>query len=151
MRSNATRLALLIVAMVGCGETPKEPVSMNPQFLAGQVWTYRTRPGEERSRVVICKVETDPKLGEIVHLHVQGIQLKNPNAPDKVSHEIGHMPYAAEALKKCLGKLESGNATLPEYQDGYEEWREAFENGKAGVWTLQLADAISGMEDAINQ
>jgi hypothetical protein len=151
MRWNPPKLALLIVAAVGCGETPKEPDSMNAQFRAGQLWTYRTRPGEERSRVVICKVETDPKLGEIVHLHVQGIQIKNPIAPDKVSHEIGHMPYAAEALKKCLGTLESGNVTLPEYQDGYEEWRKAFENGNAGVWTLELADAISGMEDAINQ
>ena len=44
-------------------------------FAPGQVWTYKTRPGEEASRIIVCRVETDPKLGEIVHIHVNGLQI----------------------------------------------------------------------------
>ena len=59
---------------------------------AGQVWSYATRPGEEASRIVICRVETDPKLGEMVHIHVRGLRFKNKHVPGGFSDTIGHMP-----------------------------------------------------------
>jgi hypothetical protein len=120
-------------------------------FAPGQVWTYNTRPGEEASRIVICRVETDPKLGQIVHIHVNGLRFKNKHAPGGISNEIGHMPYAADALQKSVVKLESTSAVLPSFEDGYQEWRNAFEEGKAGVWTAPVSEAIAGLESALNQ
>ena len=120
-------------------------------FQPGQVWTYNTRPGEEASRVVICRVEADPKLGEIVHIHVRGVRMKNKHAPDTPIDVIGHMPYVSDALRKSLTTLESSGAALPKFEDGYRQWRAAFDKGKAGAWTLPLAEAIAGMEAAMNQ
>ena len=61
------------------------------------------------------------------------------------------MPYSAEALQKCLTNLESITATLPDIEDGYKEWRTAFDNHQAGVWTAPVAQAIEGIESALNQ
>ena len=122
--------------------------AMQP-LAAGQVWTYHTRPGEEASRIIICRVEAHPKLGQIVHIHVSGVRLKNKHAPGGSSDQIGHMPYSGEALRKSLTKLESSGAALPAYEGGYQEWRGAFDQGEAGVWTLAVAEAIAAMESAL--
>jgi hypothetical protein len=120
-------------------------------FAPGQVWTYYTRPGEESSRMVICRVESDPRLGEIVHIQVNGIRLKNKHAPAGFSGQIGHMPYAADALRKCLVNLEVEGAALPSFESGYGEWRSAFDQGKAGVWTASISEAIAGMEKGMSK
>jgi hypothetical protein len=93
----------------------------------------------------------DPRLGEIVHIHVDGLRFKNKRAPGGSSDQIGHMPYSAEALRKSLTKLESTGAALPTFEDGYQQWRSAFDKGKAGVWTAPVSEAITGMESAVNQ
>ena len=144
---------LIALLLVGCdrGEKPTGTGKTMQPFAAGQVWTYNTRPGEEASRIVVCRVETDPKLGEIVHIHVNRVRLKNKHAPGGSSDQIGHMPYSAEALRKSLTTLESTGAALPAFEDGYKEWRGAFDKGKAGVWTAPVSEAIAGMESALNQ
>jgi len=120
-------------------------------FAAGQVWTYHTRPGEEASRIVICRVEPDPNLGQIVHIHVRGLRLLNKHAPSGSSDTVGHMPYSGEALRKSLTRLESTGTALPAFEDGYQQWRTAFEKGEGGVWTAPVSEAIAGMESALNQ
>jgi hypothetical protein len=120
-------------------------------FAPGQVWTYPTRPGEQASRIVVCRVEADPKLGEIVHIHVKGVRLKNKHAPGGSIDEIGHMPYSGDALRKCVTKLESSGAPLPAFEEGYREWRRAFDQHKAGVWTAPVSEAIAGIESGLNQ
>lgn len=121
-----------------------------PPFAPGQVWTYRTRPGEEASRLVVCRVESHPTLGEIVHIHVTGLKLKSPTAPGGFVIEIGHMPYSAEALRVCLTGLASTDAAKPDFEQGYQHWKAAFDNGKAGIWTAALSEAVAVMEDGMN-
>lgn len=152
MRQNLTCI-LIALLLVGCdsGKTSTKMENTMQPFAPGQVWTYNTRPGEEASRIVICRVETDPKLGEIVHIHVNGLRLKNKHAPGGASDQIGHMPYSGEALRKSLTKLESTGTVLPSSDSGYQEWRGAFDKGKAGVWTASVSEAIAGMESALNQ
>jgi hypothetical protein len=58
-----------------------------PPFTPGQIWTYNTRPNEQSSRIIICRVESDPNLNQIVHIHVTGIRLKT------------NTPQAAQATK----------------------------------------------------
>jgi hypothetical protein len=143
-------IALLLVGCDGGKRSTATGNTMQP-FAPGQVWTYNTRPGEEASRIVICRVETDPKLGEIVHIHLNGVRLKNKHAPGGSSDQVGHMPYAGDALRKSLTRLESTGTALPSFEDGYQEWRRAFDKGKAGVWTTSVSEAMSGMESALNQ
>jgi hypothetical protein len=144
---------LIVLLLVGCDRGEKSTLGGNAMqtFATGQVWTYNTRPGEEASRIVICRVESDPKLGQIVHIHVKGVRIKNRSAPGGSNDQIGHMPYSGEALRKSLIKLESTGTPLPDFEEGYRQWRGAFDKGKAGVWTAPVSEAIAGMETALNQ
>lgn len=116
-------------------------------FESGQVWTYRTRPGEESSRITICLVESHREIGEIVHISVAGVKLKNPHAFGGSSDRIAHMPFKPDALRQSVIALESTGSTLPPFEEGYEEWR----NGEGGVWTMPLSEAISAMEGILNE
>lgn len=136
---------LLALPLIGCSrEAASGPTS---PFRPGQVWTYQTRPGEEASRIIICRVETEPKLGQIVHIHINGLRIKNKHAPEGITPTVGHMPYTSDALQACVVKLESLGTTLPDFEDGYREWKKA----SGGAWTLPLAEAIAGMEETLNK
>src|SRR5438046_2310366 len=90
-------------------------------FADSQVWVYKTRDGESASRIVICRVESDAKLGEVIHIHVNGLHFKNRRAPGGYSDAIGHMPFSADALRSSVSALESVNVVLPSFEDGYNE------------------------------
>jgi hypothetical protein len=108
------------------------------------------RRGEEGSRVVICRVEDDAKFGQIAHIHVNGLRMEVPHVPDGPIEEVGHMPYAADALRGSLVAVES-MGDIPAFENGYRQWRDAFERGKAGVWTAPVAEAIAGLEAGMNR
>lgn len=117
----------------------------------GQVWTYRTRLGEEASRVTILLVEPHEKLGQIVHIRIDGLAVKSPHSPSGLAEVIGHMPYDAATLATSLIEVVGTRDPLPDFADGYRQWREAFDAGKGGVWTLPLADCVAVMEQAMNR
>ncbi len=144
---------MIPLVLLGCDRGDRTNTSINTMspFTVGQVWTYHTRPQEEASRIIVCRIESDPKLGQIVHVHVNGLRFRNSQAPGGYSDQIGHMPYSAVALRDSVVSLESSGAELPDFEEGYQQWRSAFDSGKGGVWTAPVSEAIAGMESAINQ
>jgi hypothetical protein len=121
------------------------------EFEPGQVWTYHTRAGEEASRLTVVKIEPHEKLGTIVHIRVDGVAQKNPHAPGGVSQVIHHMPFAAEAVRKSVIALEASAVPVPtSFEEGYGLWKEAFDQGKAGVFSISVAESIAFCEQALN-
>lgn len=118
-------------------------------YRPGQVWRYNTRPGEEASTATVLRVDEHPVLGEIVHLAVDGLRLSATN--EHAVNDVRHMPFAAQALASSLTTVLMTAESLPEFEDGYAMWREAFDRGTAGVFTISIADALSGMEDAMRK
>src|SRR6516162_8458829 len=66
------------------------------RFKPGQVWTYATRPNETSSTLTILQVDRSEKVGIIVHIRVDGIQMHAPNG--NVLTSIGHTPFTRDAL-----------------------------------------------------
>lgn len=120
-------------------------------FAEGQVWSYKTRKGEESSRVLINKVETNPKLGKIFHISVSGVKVKNPRIAGGMSTDLPHFPVSEETLKKSLTQLSGKSRPNPDYHEGYQTWKSAFDKGKAGVFTIDVADIVGAVEQAINK
>ncbi|VFR21729.1 hypothetical protein ANK1_3339 [plant metagenome] len=122
-----------------------------PPYEAGQVWRYRTRPGEEQSRVLINKAERHDTLGWIFHISVLAVQVKNPRSEGGISTALPHFPVSAQTLKDSLMEVEGSQAPNPDYLEGYEIWKAAFDKGEAGVFTLSVADIVGVVEQTINQ
>jgi len=112
------------------------------EYAAGQVWAYRTRPGDEASRVKIHAVEPYPGPGgedEVFHVSVVGFSFRNPDAPPVLSH----VPVARETLDASLTEQVPGEGDFPDPAEGIASWRE---NG-GGVFNLPIADIVQMFDD----
>ena len=129
------------------------PVDANdPSYHVGQRWSYHTRPGEEQSSFTIVKIEQDQQLGTVVHISIAGVRVRNPHTPTGYSETIGHMPLSREAIEKSVTALLEERASLPAaWQDGYDEWRRAVDEGRGGAFSIPVKDAVEYIEQTINQ
>jgi len=125
---------------------------MSKQFAEGQVWTYKTRPNEQDSRITVVRVDADdPEFGNIIHIYVSSLDIPNASAAGGRTTFVNHMPYEEEALKAAVLDLQSNDQPLPEgFEDGYRLWREAFENSEAGVFNIPVSDAIEFVQASIS-
>jgi len=106
-------------------------------FAPGQVWRYATREGEEQSRVHILRIDTHPKTGhEIVHIAISGARTS-----------IGHAPISRDALERSGLSLEAKSAPLPDFEEGYRIWRDDFDAGNAGVFTVSVAEIVDFIDN----
>jgi hypothetical protein len=152
MNTGVVFLAVVCGALLGCSrEAPPAQGARASEFRAGQVWRYRTRTGEEASRLVVCRVEPNDQLGRIIHIHVEGVAITSPASPDGVSHVVGHMPFAEENLRESVMTVEATRTQLPDYEEGYNTWKAAFDSGNAGIFTISVADGLDSVEEALSR
>jgi hypothetical protein len=121
------------------------------QFAEGQVWEYSSRPSETGSTLLINKVESDPKLGLIFHISVRTVKVKNKRASSGFTTELPHFPVSTKTLQSSVTRQLRTEPPNPEYVEGYATWRQAFEQGKAGIFTIPVAEIIEVVEKSINQ
>jgi hypothetical protein len=118
-------------------------------FRAGQVWRYRTRPGEEGSRMTVGRVEQSDRGDVFVHVQLHGLDIPNPQAPSGRSTMIQHLPIAEESLAASVVDLVAEDGAIHDFEEGYSTWRESYVAGNAGVFTLSLADIVDVMAKTI--
>lgn len=130
----------------GLSSDAEEPTSIELQ--AGQVWSYKTRVNEVSSTLSIIKIESDSRLGNIVHIAIHDLKISRVNSGGVIA-ELPHIPIAEEAVRASLTRLtrtEQTSAIPP----GYEIWRSAFERGEAGVYSISVADCVATVEESLN-
>jgi hypothetical protein len=121
------------------------------RFKVGQVWSFKARPEEEKSSFEVVKVENDPKLGNIIHVAILGLQVNNPLSPEAISEDVPHLPFSEGAVSRSALKILKEKADLPAYEEGYEMWREEFDAGLAGIFTITVSEAVTMMEGALTR
>src|SRR6266404_426854 len=136
-------------AVAQIGVAPKKDTTLqdatDAKFKPGDVWEYTTREGEERSTLTILKVDNSPELGVIVHIGVEKIKLANcRGGPSPES--VPHMPFARKALDDSVTKKIASNRPLPNFREGYEEWKEAYSKKKAGIYIVGVSSAVGVAE-----
>jgi hypothetical protein len=119
-------------------------------FAVGQIWAYQTRPAEPNARLTIVKIDQIADI-TIVHISLDGLHISNPHVPQGYGESVGHMPIASESLKASVTQLVGQTDVLPDYAEGYQTWKAAFDAGEGGFFTIGLAECIGYMETAINQ
>jgi len=85
----------------------------------GDCWSYDTRAGEEDSFIVIRKIEMVPSLGEVIHVSIYGIKLKNPLTASGYQTSMLMLSFSGGPLRASL--KERIIRKIPE-----DEWRFAY-------------------------
>lgn len=147
-------LFLVVIAasywLYACSGKPKSLDPKDDTFSVGQVWAYHTRTGEEHSTFQILKIEEYEETGTVIHIYVNGLKVKNPHIPSGFSEEIGHLPMSKEAVSKSITNLVSEDSELHDFKEGYGNWKQAFDDGKAGVFSATVKEAVEYVEGAMD-
>ena len=114
-------------------------------YIAGQVWSYKARPGEALSTITILRVERTPKLGIIIHVRIDGIKFKNCTGGPAPS-EIDHAPFTKAALDKSVIRHIRTIPKLPALQAGYDDWLAHC----GGAYTVSLAEMVDADDVTFN-
>lgn len=114
----------------------------DPKFVPGQVWAYKTRPGEESSTLTILRVEKTPKLGTIVHLRIDRVHFSNCTGGPS-PEVIEHAPFTRAALEASVTMKVNSVFQVPAYDAGYQDWL----SHCGGVYTITV-DRMVAIDDA---
>ena len=119
------------------------------KFHVGERWSFHSRDGEENATLTVVKVESSPKIGIIVHVSLEGLRMRSRHAPTGIAETVSHMPFAEAAIEKSVTRLLAKDAPLPSFEEGYQQWRAAFDQNKAGFFTATVAEGIDFIDNAI--
>lgn len=95
--------------------------------------------------MTILRIETLPKIGEILHVRVDGVQFRNCAGVDAPNH-IADAPFSRAAIEKSVTALRRQLHDLPEYEEGYEYWRAHC----GGVYTIGVAEMVDVDDQTFN-
>jgi hypothetical protein len=109
---------------------PKLIATDGSRYKPGQVWSLRM-PNAPQARLLILRVELLPLAGTFVHVAVSGVPVP-----------VGHMPFTEAAIDRSVADLVGTEAVRPELLEGYDEWRKAFDNQGAGVFSVTVPEAL---------
>jgi hypothetical protein len=121
----------------------------HPIYSAGQVWQYETRPGEEDSTFVIGRVAYYSQIGCVVHISVRGLQITPRGGQGPAMEIISHVPIADKAVDRSIVSLVGREEQVPGFEQAYAEWKREFRAGRAGVFTLSVAEVIGVCQEAL--
>lgn len=138
------RLLAALLALVGSG-------SAIADYEVGQVWGYKTRSGEEASRIYIARIDESEKLGRIFHIYVDGLRIKNKHTASGYQSALPHSPVDKSTLDASVTNLIDTIEDIPDVSEGYKVWKEAFDSGQGGVFNIPVAQIIEYIESIVNQ
>jgi len=60
-----------------------------------------------------------------------------------LSDDIGHLPLSKTAVLKSVTTLVSSDEKLPDFREGYNNWKEVFDSKKEGVFSIIVSDTAN--------
>lgn len=125
------------------GDVTRLTETSDSRFHPGQVWAFTPPDGQPNARLTILRVEEGAKVGRIVHIAISGVSYGDGHS------SIPHLPFSEAAIESSVTTLASEGSPVPDYAEGYRQWRSAFDTGKGGVFTISVAEAYSAVTGAL--
>jgi len=136
--------ANLTIAQTQAGCPATQPL-VDVKYSPGQVWSYKARASEAASTLTILKVESLPKVGEIIHVRIDGITLRNCSGGPSPKN-LAHAPFSRDAIDRSVTRLLRVESDLPNFEEGYNDWR----NHCGGGYTITVAEVVGIDEKTFN-
>lgn len=116
----------------------------------GQKYSFSIEGNHPDPHFVVCKIDLDHGK-EIVSISFGGLKFINPHSDTGFGETISHAPVEKKALLNDQIKLLESGVELPEYEEGYKTWRQAFEAGDGGYFTIPPEKVVEYIIEIVAQ
>jgi hypothetical protein len=118
------------------------------RYAEGQVWEYRTRPGDEGSLLKIQRIEAWPDAPSedgrrVYHISLIGVRF----GPQRPPSELQHFPVSRETLDASVVRPSETIADFPIPDEGIAAWRA----DRGGVFTIPVAEIVEALEQMLSR
>lgn len=97
-----------------------------PNIKAGEIWSFKGN----YPNYFLHILQVDDNIVHIAILDDQG------------NYIIEHMPFMIDIIKSNILEKYKISYDFPEYEEGYNYWKEEYANNNAGVYGINVSDAI---------
>ena len=127
-------------------------ISFKDKYEVGQIWEYETRTGEEKSTLTIVNIEKNKLDDTIINVYINNLKIKNQAVKNGISDTIQHLPFGIKSINNSVTKLIGFTRILPDYNEGFNEWKSLYDIGEAGIFDITtIKETIDLMEITLNQ
>lgn len=148
--ARATLILSLLFSSACTGDVEYLEPATDSEFVPGQVWQFKTRPGEENALLVVGKIDRAPDVGRIVHIKMVGLSLKNPNVQGGIVNVLTHLPVQEETLLKSVTSQVDTTIALDGFEGGYNNWLDAYDSNRLVVYSRPLTETLRQIEQSVN-
>ena len=135
------RLLIGCVLLIAAGNAAAE------SYEAGQIWSYKTRPQEPNSTLMILRMDnSSSKLGQVIFIGLKDLRVQHPSG--KVFSSMSPLPFTKDALDQSVTKLVGKADKLMASDFGYSKWKEDQRNGKnPRTYVKPVAEVVDSLEN----
>ena len=115
-------------------------------YEVGQIWSYKTRPQEPGSTLMILRIDNTTKLGQVVFVGLKDVRVQHPTG--KVLSSMSPLPFTRDALDQSVIKLLGQTDKVMDSNFGYQKWKEAqFAGKKPPTYVKPVAEIVGALEN----
>jgi hypothetical protein len=144
-----TRHALLaaVTAALMLGTT-----AVAADFEAGQIWSAKGREKDPDPKLLVLRVESDTRAGDVVFIAVSGVKICLPDGKCGDLFSPLAMTKAAldRSVKEQVGRVDPASSFQQraqfQFERGYQSWKDGVAKGAPVTVTVPLAEALDQIE-----
>jgi hypothetical protein len=104
MLTNQLRLPACCLVLGAAGSAAAE------NYEVGQVWSYRTRPQEPDSTLMMLRIDNTSKLGQVVFIGLKDVRIKHPSGGGHSFNEPAAVHQGGARQKRRQAGRQGGQA-----------------------------------------
>jgi len=106
-------ICILFVCPLLLGTDCRPHGAVARKYEAGQVWRYKTRAGEEQSRLILTNLVKDKRGDEVVFVCITNVNVRvaRDSSSGREIHSLSSVPFTARALDASVSQLVTGGDT----------------------------------------
>jgi hypothetical protein len=119
-------------------------VAAAADYEAGQIWSANGRKQDPDPKVLILRVESETPVGEVIFVAADGLKLCLPNG--QCGGAFSPLAMSKQALDRSVKELTGKADRLPDFEKGYQFWKDGVAKGALVTITVPLAEALDQIE-----
>jgi hypothetical protein len=135
--------------MIGCFFALAVGGALAESYEVGQIWSYRTRPQEPNSALMILRIDSSTDLGEVIFIRLYNLNFRSTNGTILVP-VLSPLPFTRAALDRSVLKLTRKTDMVEQSELAYTKWKQAhLEGKKVALYKRPVAQVLPDLEAVI--